>query len=129
MAYLEQFDSFKQFYTAGAVPGVASAPPVKPEQTPKELIESAYQTIHDELAKNLLKSIMESSPRFFEKLVVDLLLAMGYGYDAETAETKQIRMILVDGAELTKLMIAHGVGVSIEHNYPVMQIDNDYFEE
>lgn len=47
--------------------------------TPEELLEESYQTIRVALAQELLDKIKNSSPRFFEQLVVDLLVAMGYG--------------------------------------------------
>lgn len=148
---------------------------------------------------------MECSPDFFEQLVVDLLLAMGYGYDANKSgmvvgktgdgridgiinedklgfsqvyvqakrwdseqtigspavqafagallgngatkglyittarfskaarqfvqDQKAMRIVLVDGSELAKLMIDNGVGVSVQKIYKVMQMDSDYFEE
>jgi restriction system protein len=49
------------------------------QQTPQELLESSYQALHSQLAQELLDRIGQSSPRFFEKLVVDLLVSMGYG--------------------------------------------------
>ena len=49
------------------------------EQTPLETIESGYRKIRRELAGELLESIHRCSPRFFEQLVIDLLVAMGYG--------------------------------------------------
>jgi restriction system protein len=49
------------------------------EQTPQELLEYGYQKIKRELAQELLSLVKQSSPRFFEKLVVDLLIRMGYG--------------------------------------------------
>jgi len=49
------------------------------QQTPQELLESSYQALHRQLAQELLDRIGQSSPRFFEKLVVDLLVSMGYG--------------------------------------------------
>lgn len=48
-------------------------------QTPQELLEYGYQKIKNELSQELLNLVKQSSPRFFEKLVVELLLAMGYG--------------------------------------------------
>jgi restriction system protein len=48
-------------------------------QTPEEVLEGSYQNIRRTLTKELLESIMACSPKFFEKLVVDLLLALGYG--------------------------------------------------
>jgi len=48
-------------------------------KTPQELLEFGYQKIKKDLSQELLGSVKQSSPRFFEKLVVELLLAMGYG--------------------------------------------------
>jgi restriction system protein len=49
------------------------------DQTPEESLEYAYQKLHSELAKELLDIVKECSPDFFEKLVIDLLITMGYG--------------------------------------------------
>ena len=49
------------------------------EQTPQELLEYGYQRIKRELAQELLNLVKQLPPRFFEKLVVDLLIKMGYG--------------------------------------------------
>jgi len=48
-------------------------------QTPQELIEHGYQKIKNSLAEDLLDIVKKSSPSFFEKLVVELLISMGYG--------------------------------------------------
>lgn len=47
--------------------------------TPTEQLESAYQIIVKDLAADLLQKILEQSPKRFEQIVVDLMLAMGYG--------------------------------------------------
>lgn len=47
--------------------------------TPEERIEAAFAEIEEDLAKNILEQIGSLSPAFFERLVVDLLLKMGYG--------------------------------------------------
>ena len=49
------------------------------EETPEESIEQAYQSIRSGLAGDILSKIMSNSPQFFENLVVDLMIAMGYG--------------------------------------------------
>ena len=54
-------------------------------QTPEELIEASYQSIRQELAQELLNQVMKASPAFFERLVIDLLLKMGYGGSLEDA--------------------------------------------
>lgn len=47
--------------------------------TPEEQIENAFEVIEKDLAKNLLEQIGNLSPGFFERLVVDVLIKMGYG--------------------------------------------------
>jgi restriction system protein len=48
-------------------------------ETPEEALDDAYQSIRKGLASELLSQVKSSSPKFFEQLVVDLLLKMGYG--------------------------------------------------
>jgi restriction system protein len=58
------------------------------EKTPEETLENAYQEIRDNLALEVLENVMSCSPAFFERLVVELLVAMGYGgsrFDAARA--------------------------------------------
>ena len=47
--------------------------------TPTEQMDVAFKSINDDLASDLLQQVLEMSPNFFEKLVLDLLLQMGYG--------------------------------------------------
>ena len=47
--------------------------------TPEEVIEEAHQQLRNDLASDLIQQIMSCSPAFFERLVIDLLLRMGYG--------------------------------------------------
>ena len=47
--------------------------------TPQEQLESAYQRLRDELAEEILTTVRSASPEFFERLVLDLLVKMGYG--------------------------------------------------
>lgn len=53
--------------------------PIESDSTPEEALERAYQTIRERLVTELLSSIKNVSPQFFEQLVVDLLVKMGYG--------------------------------------------------
>lgn len=48
-------------------------------KTPDELIADGYKFLRNELSSQLLEKVKTSSPQFFEQLVIDLLLAMGYG--------------------------------------------------
>lgn len=60
-------------------------PSAQEESTPTDLIADAHRQINETLAKDLLSKIMESSPEFFERLVVELLVKMGYGGSFEDA--------------------------------------------
>jgi restriction system protein len=53
--------------------------------TPEETLEAAYQQIRQKLEAELLAAVAKASPRFFEKLVVELLVKMGYGGTLEDA--------------------------------------------
>ena len=55
-------------------------------QHPEESIEENYQQIRKELATELLQKIKDNTPAFFEELVIDLLVAMGYGGSREDAQ-------------------------------------------
>lgn len=75
--FLLQFDEFQTF-----VNGTKTETPenVDPKLiSPEEMLEQSYQEIKNSLASDLLDQILSMSPDFFEKLVVDLLVAMGYG--------------------------------------------------
>lgn len=49
------------------------------EKTPQEILEDAYQKLQEEVAQGLLDKVKSCSPEFFERLVIDLLVKMGYG--------------------------------------------------
>lgn len=51
------------------------------ELLPEEVIQEAYERHIQEIKQSLMDSIMEHDPSFFEQLIVDLLIAMDYGYD------------------------------------------------
>src|SRR5260221_1454851 len=57
----------------------------KTSQTPQEILEASYQSLRQTLAQELLERIKDSPPKFFESLVVDLLVAMGYGGTTKNA--------------------------------------------
>jgi Restriction endonuclease len=73
--FLEQFPQFIEFRNLRKEKGEEE----NLTQTPQELLEYAYQRIKKDLASELLNLVKKSSPRFFEKLVVELLIKMGYG--------------------------------------------------
>jgi restriction system protein len=49
------------------------------QQTPEEILEYSYQELRSALAQELLEKVKSCSPSFFERLVVELLVKMGYG--------------------------------------------------
>ena len=78
--FLEQFEEFKKFKTARRIPRPDAAAKLDlPEETPEEALQAAYQTLRNSVASDLLDQVRRSSPAFFERLVVDVLVAMGYG--------------------------------------------------
>src|SRR5919109_1912248 len=182
----------------------STATPVFTEsgETPEDALAAAYQTLRADLEAELLQQVKESSPTFFERLVVELLVKMGYGgsrqdagraigrsgdggidgiinedrlgldviyvqakrwdtivgrpeiqrfagalqgqrarkgvfittssfsQDAEEYASRiDSRIILIDGARLTQLMVDHNVGVSTVGVYEVKKIDSDFFTE
>jgi restriction system protein len=60
-------------------PGAAATTPEPAAQTPEESFESAYQDMRAAVEEELLARIKAAPPAFFEQLVVDLIVAMGYG--------------------------------------------------
>lgn len=172
------------------------------EQDPQTVLSSAYETINRALADNLMEVIMSKDSYFFERLVVELLVKMGYsnedsasfvtkqsgdngvdgiirkdklGFDLVGVQAKQwdksssvgrpeiqkfagalggldiangvfvttasfskqareykhtgIKIVLIDGDELTRLMINYNVGIQTERTMEFKKIDTDFFEE
>ncbi len=171
--------------------------------TPSEALENAYENLRDELGDELLSRLKKSSPAFFERIVVELHVKMGYGgsradagkaigksgdggidgiikedklgldivyiqakrWDSSAVGRPEVmqfagalqaqkankgipittsrftddarnyvtqigsKIVLIDGEQLTQLMIDHDVGVSTVPLYPVKKIDTDYFDE
>ena len=77
-AYLRQFPEFVEFQTPKQKEE-ETRPKLDDSTTPEEEIESAYQKLKDDLSTELLEIVKGCSAAFFEQLVVDLLVAMGYG--------------------------------------------------
>jgi len=74
MKFLRRYPEYLEFIGAG------TEDEKEPEdQTPQEVLEDAYQQIRDDVADTLLSYVLNSGAGFFEKLVVELLVKMGYG--------------------------------------------------
>lgn len=204
VSWLKQFPEFADFHTAK--PQAADAPATvtldAAETTPDEQLAEAHQALLQSLADELLAQVRAATPSFFEQLVVDLMLAMGYGGSRKEAGkatqatnddgidgiikedklgldviylqakrwsntvhrpeidkfigalTRQrarkgvfittsdfsagareaalgldIKVVLIDGVELARLMVENNLGVSVKQVYEVKQLDSDYFAE
>jgi len=80
--YLRQFPAFLEFQNASSNDNETEEETNEieiHEQTPDENPDKAYQRIRKSLASELLNRVVELSPAFFERLVVGLLVKMGYG--------------------------------------------------
>ena len=89
-ADLKVFESFVAFQNLSHSDDDSETPPSLPildttQATPEEAIENAYGAINNELAAELIERVQNMPPVFFEKLLVQLLIAMGYGGSAEEA--------------------------------------------
>ena len=204
VAWLKQFPEFVEFHTAKSQSVEAPAQPVRDstDATPDEQLADAHQALVRTLADDLLVQVKAGTPSFFEQLVVDLMIAMGYGGSRKEAGkatqatnddgidgiikedklgldviylqakrwtntvhrpeidkfigalTRQrarkgvfittsdfspgardaalgldIKVVLIDGVELARLMVENNLGVSVKQVYEVKQLDSDYFAE
>lgn len=206
---LRKYPGFQAFLERSKTPDGADTPNTRLEavaplaaQTPQDAMDEAYARIRAQLESELLEQVKASSPAFFERLVVNLLVAMGYGgshqdagralgksgdggidglikedhlgldeiylqakrweavvgrpeiqkfagalqgqraskgvfittsgYSREAldyARTIQLKIILIDGPMLARLMVDFNVGVSHLNSYALKRIDTDYFDE
>ena len=83
VAWLKKFPEFKEFHTQKS--GVNVSAIKQPEitevsnETPDEQLAAAHMSLMESLADEVLETVRSASPSFFEKLVVDLMISMGYG--------------------------------------------------
>ena len=87
VAYLKRYEEFREFHSYKKPPsdeGEASADePI--DETPEELLERAHKDLKAAVTSDLLARVKAAPPEFFEQLVVDLLVRMGYGGSLEDA--------------------------------------------
>jgi restriction system protein len=83
---LSKFPEFVLFHKGSQSTGEED-PETKREkaQTPEEQLANAHKVLRDPLANDILETVEKTSPKFFEELVIELLVAMGYGGSAEDA--------------------------------------------
>jgi len=86
---LVQFPEFQDFLrrakTAAPPSGETTNGPAQPQATPEEAIDVAYRELHAALAEEVLSRVLDKPAEFFETVVLDVLLAMGYGGSREDA--------------------------------------------
>lgn len=78
--YLSRFPEFVDFRRRSSGPRDVSPPNgVAESETPEEVLETTWKSLRQQTADDLLERTKQCSPTFFERLVIDLLVAMGYG--------------------------------------------------
>jgi restriction system protein len=86
--FLDQYPGFREFRLGEQSSSEEAAPPtpvLQDSATPEEQIDEAYGALQATLRSNLLKRVLDNSPEFFEAVIVDLLVAMGYGGSHQNA--------------------------------------------
>jgi restriction system protein len=87
VAFLRRYPEFVEFHSS-STSGITAAKTQKEEvddETPQETFERLHATLSSQLEGELLDQIKAAPPEFFERLVVDLLLLMGYGGSRDDA--------------------------------------------
>lgn len=78
--FLKQFPEFEEFRAPHDEKPVDEELAIKDiDKTPEEILENTYQNLRHNLANDLLQQIKSSPPGFFERIVVELIVSMGYG--------------------------------------------------
>jgi restriction system protein len=86
MHFLERYPEYRNFRDRSSNRADSqSRPDSEQDQTPDERLETSYRTLRQTLAQDLLERIKQAPPAFFEQVVVDLLIAMGYGCSRQDA--------------------------------------------
>jgi restriction system protein len=88
--FLNQFAEFRQFKEKSASDAAQGAQPIGPAlvsrtETPDEIMRVAHKQVETSLGQDLLDRVRAAPPAFFERLIVNLLLSMGYGGSAVDA--------------------------------------------
>lgn len=77
--FLEQFNEFQEFKKRTRVKQTSTQEILIRGETPVEILETTYQSLRNELSRELLDQVKTSPPSLFEKMVIELLVKMGYG--------------------------------------------------
>ncbi|MCC6314230.1 MAG: restriction endonuclease [Thermomicrobiales bacterium] len=93
LAYLNRYPEHQEFRRSSGRAGKPEPTPIlasatgltPPDETPEEAIASSYRTLRTILAEQLREQLAACSPAFFERVVLDVLVAMGYGGSRQDA--------------------------------------------
>lgn len=89
ISLLERYPEFMEFKARrrdkGNDPEPQKTESTDSTETPEDLLASAYRTLRRNLEQELLDTVTDASPTFFERMVVDLLVKMGYGGNRQDA--------------------------------------------
>ncbi len=84
--FLRQYPEFVEFHTYKPDAASLSTPAVEvAQESPLDTLERVHGELEQQLANEILERVKKAPPAFFERLVIDLLLAMGYGGSREDA--------------------------------------------
>ncbi len=85
--FLRQYPEFIEFHTYKPDPSETplQLPADTSEESPFDTLERVHSELENQLAIEILERVKKSPPSFFERLVIDLLLAMGYGGSRDDA--------------------------------------------
>jgi restriction system protein len=85
--FLERYPGYLAFIGRAPQTGQAAAQSTHQilPQTPEEILQASYQVFKSELAEEMIQRLKSISPKRFEQVVVDLLVAMGYGGSRQQA--------------------------------------------
>jgi restriction system protein len=88
-AFLSQFTEFMEFKLRSSADESTAVEPDEIEaddrRTPEEALHASFKQLRDDLAEELVAQVRANSSQFFEKLVLDVMVAMGYGGTEKTA--------------------------------------------
>jgi len=88
VADLRRIEAFQDFHQSkGKDDDDETITATQEEKSPEEMVNYAYEVMHSNLVAEVLLTIKSCTPLFFEKLVVDLLIGMGYGGSRKEAGT------------------------------------------
>lgn len=83
--YLMQFEEFEEFRKRPSKTDSVAIGDEPDSHTPEELLEKAVTDLNSGLASEIQESLLRASPAFFERVVIDLLVKMGYGGSRQEA--------------------------------------------